>query len=53
MFYDTEHETFITMAELEKEFMELKETGETEAETFGQYINNCLTTAGGTLERIR
>ena len=52
MFYDIERDIYITNAELEKEFHELRRNGETDAETFSQYVNNCLTIHNGTLEKV-
>ena len=52
-FYDSEHDEVVTICQLEKEYNELKLTGGTDSETFGQYIMNCQTYNGGTLEEIR
>ena len=46
-----ENGKIITREELKKEFNKLKRTGETEAETFLEYVNNC-TSKNGTLERV-
>lgn len=51
LFFDTEWNEVITEKELLEEYKELKETGNTEAETFEIYISNC-TDKNGTLEII-
>lgn len=51
-FYDTEYDEYITFEQLEKEYEELKAKRETEAETFGDYVSNCMTYNNGTLEEI-
>ena len=48
---DFERETVFTEDELRKEFNLLKANGETDAENFGQYLNNCLG-KNGSLEVI-
>lgn len=51
-YYDTENQKVITEDELRAEYEVLKKNGETEAENFGQYLNNC-TGKNGTLEVIK
>lgn len=51
-FYDTEHDKVITLEELQAEFEDLKASGDTESETFEQYLSNCMTYNNGTLEEI-
>ena len=51
-FYDTENNEYITIDQLEKEYEELKADGNTEAETFKDYINNCMTWNNGTLKEM-
>ena len=50
-FYDTEHDEVITLSQLKEEYEELSANGETEAETFKDYLSNCLD-KNGTLEEI-
>lgn len=51
IYYDTEHEYYITESDLFEEYENyLEENGE--YITFSQFINNCLTINGGTLERV-
>lgn len=50
-YYDTEAGKLVCGAQLLNEYMTMKESGETDAGNFGQYINNCLTENGGTLEK--
>lgn len=52
MFYDTEHDKYITAAELENEYNELKAENGTDAKTFRQYVSFCLVENNGTLERV-
>ena len=49
VFKDTESGEAVTMWELVEAF----EAGESEAETFGEYVGNCQSHRGGTLEEIR
>ena len=49
MFWD-ERGWFLTDYELEEEFNELKEKGETDAETYTDYVRNC-TSKNGTLRQ--
>jgi len=51
-FYDTEHGITLDLAELLTEYDILKKENETEAESFGDYLQNCLTRNGGTLEVV-
>lgn len=48
-FWDTEAEEIITLSQLKDEYEELKKDGQTEAETFENYLDNCLH-KNGTLE---
>lgn len=41
-YYDIENEEVVTEKELEKEYELLRQHGETEAETFKDYLANCL-----------
>lgn len=51
VYYDIEHEDYITKSDLFDEYENyLEEDGE--YITFSQFINNCLTINGGTLERV-
>lgn len=49
--FKDETEKIYTENELRKEFEDLKRNGETDAENFGQYLNNCLG-KNGSLEEI-
>lgn len=51
MYRDIWTEECYTEDELRKEFEVLKRNGETDAENFGQYLNNCLS-KNGSLEVI-
>ena len=51
-FYDTENDEEITLKELQQEYENLKASGDTESETFEQYLSNCMTYNNGTLEEI-
>lgn len=51
MFYDTEHDTYITLADLEMEYNTLAAAGETDCQTFKQYTQE-VTSKNGTLEVI-
>lgn len=46
LYIDTEHGEIISVDELKKEFDEYGE------KTFPEYLNNCLTRNGGTLEKL-
>ena len=48
---DIETGEILTLAELEREFAELKANGETETETFAGYMRNCCG-KNGTLEEV-
>ena len=50
-YYDTETGKLVYGTQMLDEYMAMKESGETDAGNFGQYINNCLTENGGTLEQ--
>ena len=52
IFYDSEYDEYITVSELECQYKELYANRETEAETFKDYINNCMYWNNGTLEEI-
>ena len=49
VFKDTESGAVVTMWELAEAY----EAGESEAESFGEYVWNCQSHQGGTLEEIR
>lgn len=49
VFKDTESGEAVTMWEL----LEAFEAGESEAESFGEYVGNCQSHRGGTLEEVR
>jgi hypothetical protein len=51
-FYDTENDEYITITQLENEYNELKANGNTEAETFKDYINNCMWWNNGALKEV-
>ena len=46
---DSETDEILTLEDLQKEYQELKSEGKKEAETFNDYLQNCLE---GTLEEI-
>lgn len=48
-FWDTEAEEIVSLSQLKDEYEELKKDGQTEAETFEDYLSNCLH-KNGTLE---
>lgn len=50
-YYKDENGVIISENELMQEYEELRQAGDTEAETFSDYIRNC-TDKSGTLERI-
>ena len=50
-FRDTENGEIITLSQLKREYKDLYESGETEAETFEDYLRNCLD-RDGFLEEI-
>lgn len=49
MFWDIEEREIISIWQLEREYKKLKKNGHTEAETFKDYLSNCLH-KNGTLE---
>jgi len=51
-FYDFENYEFLTEIRLRNEFEDLKKSGDTEAETFEQYVSNCNWRNDGNLEEI-
>lgn len=52
-FWDFEREIEISIEELEAEYRELRETHETEAISFQDYLENCMDYNNGTLEVVR
>jgi hypothetical protein len=50
-FIDIETGEVLTLADLEKEYKFLFSAGETEANSFSDYLKNC-TSKNGTLERL-
>lgn len=50
IFYDVESERYITIEELRQQYEELKEAGETEADFFEEYLDNCMTKNNGALD---
>ena len=52
LYKDIESGNVVFRNELKQEYESLKRDGETEAETFGNYISNCTTRNGGTLQEI-
>lgn len=52
MFRDTENNDIYTLEELERSYEELVASGDTEAESFGAYLSNCLE-GNGFLQEIR
>ena len=50
IFYDVESEQYITIEELRQQYEELKEAGETEADSFEEYLDNCMTKNNGALD---
>lgn len=51
-FRDIENGTIISLEELQADYLRLVMEHGTEAETFGIYLNNCLTSSGGQLEEV-
>ena len=51
MYYDFEHDKYISRDELKKEWEYLWKNGETETPTFEGYLRNCLD-KNGTLEEV-
>ena len=51
-YLDIEHDKIYTIEELQKQYEELKANGETEEETFSQYLFNCKTENNGVLDEI-
>ena len=51
IYYDIRTEEYITESELFEEYENYLDENN-EHITFSQFINNCLTTNGGTLERV-
>ncbi len=51
-YLDIEHDKIYTVEELQKQYEELKANGETEEETFSQYLFNSKTENDGVLEEI-
>ena len=51
-FRDVEHNEIITLDELKAEYKELYANGETEAETFSDYLDNCMTYNNGCIENM-
>ena len=51
-FYDIESGETLSEEELEREYKQLYENGETETPTFSDYLKNCLS-KNGTLEIIK
>ena len=49
-YYDTESGKYLDEAELRQEFIVLKRKRETDAENFGQYVNNCCSKNGTLME---
>lgn len=52
-YYDTEHDRIVTTEELEREYRESKKANGTDAESFSQYLGNCMVRNNGTLELYR
>ena len=52
LYLDTEHDTIMSDNHLMAEYVRLKASGDTEAETLQDYIENCLTRNGGILEEL-
>lgn len=52
MYYDIESGEYLTRADLQREFEFLKASEETEADSFEDYLKNCLS-KNGTLEKVR
>ena len=50
-YYDTEHDCEVLQDQLWDEYILFY--GENGEITFGQYVRNCMTVNGGTLERIQ
>ena len=53
LFYDIESGDFVTLDELQNEFLEMKfQDPDTYNYSFSEYIENCLTKNNGTLEIV-
>ena len=52
MVYDSEYDQYLTMDEVKKEYESLKESGETEAENFDDYLEN-ITGKNGTCKIVK
>lgn len=52
VYHDTESGEILTEDQLRQEFAVLKANGETDADTFCQYLRNCIS-KNGTLEVVR
>lgn len=50
MYRDIETDELLTLEDLQSEYNALKASGNTEADTFDMYLENCLS---GTLEEMR
>lgn len=50
MYYDIDHETYLTEQELKRDYETLKANGDTEMPTFNAYLKECL--SNGCLEKI-
>lgn len=51
-FYDLELDEIVTLAELREEYEALKSYGDTEAESFEEYLSNCMYWNNGTLKEL-
>ncbi len=51
IYHDIESGEYLNEMQLRQEFIVLKNKNETDAENFGQYVNNCLS-KNGTLEIV-
>ena len=52
MIYDSEYDQYLTVDDVKKEYEDLKESGETEAENFDDYLEN-ITGKNGTCQIVR
>ena len=52
LFRDTEHGEIITTEQLFEEYTAAMNDGEHDSMTFGEFVYNCTTAAGGTLKEI-
>lgn len=52
IYYDIEREEYLTEKDLRNEYEDYLEEQDNDRITFEQFVNNCLTTNNGTLEKV-